>query len=438
MKVLASKKAMPKIGKAVDDRLNILLDEIMLSTTWSRPSILLALHKSKNHQEQTIFTMERRLAELSIEVVHITPGKDQLDILNIIRQKLTPNRNVFFVRGLGHQDEIYNGLNLHREMIVENQIKLIFWLTNEECISLSHKAPDFWAFRHRVVEFPSRRNSSRHLLPSGVLLWHEQYRFEGFETVRQKIVSQENAVKNLPDQAEATTNHVMATGNLAYLYWLTGDNHKAEDLIRRELEKIRPFQLDELKSSLLNGQSISCYDRGSYEEALVLIEEALAHRPEDGILWANHGIICRAAGQSARSLASIKKAIKNNSNISEFWGSIGYVYISMGKFDNALSSFEKALSINPESIQFMLALAVCFSQLGYFDRFDKIMESISASTQGENSYLRVCYDYLKGSRLTALNQLQEMTKSEKISRSLLQRDPSLHFILGIDALLTIH
>lgn len=143
MKVLASKKAMPKIGKAVDDRLNILLDEIMLSTTWSRPSILLALHKSKNHQEQTIFTMERRLAELSIEVVHITPGKDQLDILNIIRQKLTPNRNVFFVRGLGHQDEIYNGLNLHREMIVENQIKLIFWLTNEECISLSHKAPDF-------------------------------------------------------------------------------------------------------------------------------------------------------------------------------------------------------------------------------------------------------------------------------------------------------
>lgn len=438
MKVLASKKAIPKIGKAVDDRLNILLDEIMLATTWSRPSILLALHKSKNYQEQTIFTLERRLAELSIEVVHITPGKDQLDILNIIRQKFTPNRNVFFVRGLGNQDEIYNGLNLHREMIVENQIKLIFWLTNEECISLSHRAPDFWAFRHRVVEFPSRRNSSRHLLPSGVLLWHEQNLFEGVETIRQKIVLQENAVKNLPDQAEATTNHVMATGNLAYLYWLTGDNRKAEDLIRQELEKIRPFQLDELKSSLLNGQSISCYDRGAYDEALILIEEALAHRPEDGVLWVNHGIMCRAAGQSTGSLASVKKAIKINPKAPEFWGSMGYIYMSMGKFDVALSSFEKALSIHRESVQFLLSAAVCSSQLEYFDRFDEIMESISVGIQGENSYLRVCYDYLKGNRLTALNQLQEMTKSEKIPRTLLHRDPSLYFILGIDTLLTMY
>ena len=437
MKAPASRQATPKIGKAVDERLNILLNEIKLATTWSRPSILLAVHKSKIQQEQVLCSMEQRLAELSMAVAHVIPGKHQLDILNTIRQKPDRSKTVFFIRGLGNHNEIYTGLNLHREIIVENQFKLIFWLTTDEYINLAQRAPDFWAFRHRVVEFPSRRSSSRLLLPSGVLLWHEQNPFEGFETIRQKIVSQENAVKNLPDQAEATISHVMATGNLAYLYWLIGENRKAEDLFRQELEKIRPFHLDEMKSFLLNGQAISCYDRGSYREPLVLLEEALAQRPEDGVLWANHGVMCRAAGQSVRSLASVKKAIKNNSNTAEFWGSMGYIYMSMGKFETALSSFEKALSIHPESIQFLLSAAVCSSQLEYFDRFDEIMESISVGIQGKNSYLTVCYDYLRGNRLAALKQLQEMIKSEKIPRSLLHRDPGLHFIFGVDALLTI-
>jgi tetratricopeptide (TPR) repeat protein len=216
-----------------------------------------------------------------------------------------------------------------------------------------------------------------------------------------------------------------------------GDNHKAEFLFKQEIEKIDQFHLDEMKSSLLNGQAICCYDRGSYQEALVLIDEALAKNPEDSILWANHGVICRAAGQSKRSLPSVKKAIRINPATPEFWGSMGYIYMSMGKFDSALPSFEKALSIDPEIVQFMLAAAVCFYRLGIFDRFAETMRLVSVSIQSENSCLSICYDYLQGDKSAALNRLQEMIKTEKIPRSLLHRDSNLHFILGIDTLLSI-
>lgn len=437
MKAPASRQATPKIGKAVDERLNILLNEIKLATTWSRPSILLAVHKSKIQQEQVLCSMEQRLAELSMAVAHVIPGKHQLDILNTIRQKPDRSKTVFFIRGLGNHNEIYTGLNLHREIIVENQIKLIFWLTTDEYINLAHQAPDFWAFRHRVIEFPARRSFSRILLPSGVLLWHEKYPLQKLETIRQKISSQENIVKNIPANADAVTNHATATDYLAHLYWLTGDNDKAENLWRQELETLNQFQLVEMKASLLNGQAISSYDRGAYQEALVLIEEALSKRPEDGILWANHGVLCRAAGQSKRSLASIRKAIKIKPMAPEFQGSMGYMYMSMGKFDMARLLFEKSLNINPKNIQFKLALAFCFSQLGYFEKFEELMKSISVGIRDENSYLAICHTYLQGHKPAALNQLKDMLQAEKIPKSLPARDPSLHFILGIDALMSI-
>jgi tetratricopeptide (TPR) repeat protein len=437
LKALDPKKVTPKIGGAVDDCLIILLNEIKLATTWSRPSILLAVHRSKIYREQAIFAMEQKLAELSIEVVHIIPSRDQLDILNVIKQKPNPNRTIFFIQGLGDRNEIYAGLNFHREIIVENQIKLIFWLTTEECTSISRRAPDFWAFRHRVIEFPSKRSFPRRLLPAGALLWHEKNLFQELETIGQNIVSQENIVKNLPNHDEAATSHINVTGNLAYLYWLTGKNHKAEELFRQELEKANQYHLNDMKSFLLNGQAISCYDRGAYHEAFALIEDALVNRPDDGILWANHGIMCRATGQSNKSLASVKRALRIKPSASEFWGVMGYIYMSTGKFDTALSPFEKALSIDPENIQFMFASAVCFSQIGNYDRFAETMKLISANILEENSYYTICRDYLQGNKPAALNQLKGMLKSGKIPRSLLNRDPSLHFILGIDALLSI-
>jgi tetratricopeptide (TPR) repeat protein len=109
----------------------------------------------------------------------------------------------------------------------------------------------------------------------------------------------------------------------------------------------------------------------------------------------------------------------------------------MGKFDAARLSFEKALSIAPDNIPFRFALVFCFSQLGLFDRLEELMKSISAGVQDENSYFTICHTYLQGHKSAALNQLKQMLQAEKIPKSLPARDPSLHFILGIDALLSI-
>jgi tetratricopeptide (TPR) repeat protein len=56
--------------------------------------------------------------------------------------------------GGGGYSNAYRALNMHREYLVEEGIKAIFWLSDGEGRQLARFAPDFWAFRHLVVAFP--------------------------------------------------------------------------------------------------------------------------------------------------------------------------------------------------------------------------------------------------------------------------------------------
>lgn len=64
---------------------------------------------------------------------------------------------VFYVSGLnrgggGDKHNAFRALNIRRELFVDYPTRVIFWLTKAEAKSLPRLAPDFWAFRHVVVE----------------------------------------------------------------------------------------------------------------------------------------------------------------------------------------------------------------------------------------------------------------------------------------------
>ncbi len=149
-------------SKAFGEGLEILKDEIQLAFQWQRPSILLAVHNSKQEQPKAQQSLEKELLKMNKRVEWIKATEQTLDV--IIEICKAPNRDeiVFFVSELGNADNptsttIYHALNLHREILVEQHVRVVFWLIKSEASELPHHAPDFWAFRHRVVEFASRR-----------------------------------------------------------------------------------------------------------------------------------------------------------------------------------------------------------------------------------------------------------------------------------------
>jgi tetratricopeptide (TPR) repeat protein len=71
---------------------------------------------------------------------------------------------------------------MHREYFVEANIRAIFWLSKYEAKQCSRFAPDFWAFRHKVVEFPELppRNKKTRTDPSSGSI-HNLYAREGID-----------------------------------------------------------------------------------------------------------------------------------------------------------------------------------------------------------------------------------------------------------------
>lgn len=150
-----------KHSKAFDEGIATLIDEIKLAIQWSRPSILLAVHTSKRGQDRAMDTLALKIQKQNQQIVHIQI-ENETNILSLFQKQSNFSKSVFFITGLGEKQVVYSSFNLHREFFVEQSIRAIFWLTEAESINLPRFAPDFWAFRHRVVEFaPGRVSKNR-------------------------------------------------------------------------------------------------------------------------------------------------------------------------------------------------------------------------------------------------------------------------------------
>lgn len=151
-----------KISKARAEGVAVLLDEIRLALEWNRPSILLAVQKNNLPFGKAEILLEESLRAMNQYVIRVDLCKQISDFPRLLFRTPESRQPVFFFSRLdceaGRGRDVYRALNLHRETLIEQHTCGIFWLTSEEAASLVRFAPDFWAFRHRVVEFAPERN----------------------------------------------------------------------------------------------------------------------------------------------------------------------------------------------------------------------------------------------------------------------------------------
>lgn len=169
VKQLATRQTTSKsafYSKAFKEGIEILKDEIQLAIQWQRPSILLAVHNSKLGQLKAQQALELELQKTSKKVEWIKTNSKTPDVISIMCNFPNHTEIVFFVSGIGNAEgiisgDVYRALNFHRELLVEHHIRVVFWFTKNEAASLPHQAPDFWAFRHRVIEFAPSRGTTK-------------------------------------------------------------------------------------------------------------------------------------------------------------------------------------------------------------------------------------------------------------------------------------
>ncbi len=166
---------------AIEESVNIVLDELLLGIQWERPSLILAVYRSEYIKSAVQTILAKSLGESGQAILHYAVDKLHYDIPLELLDHPKHRQAVFFVSGLrwgggrGYSNA-YRALNMHREYLVEGNIRAIFWLTKNEAKQLARFSPDFWAFRHKVVEFldlPSIGNMKP--LESATGLFHNLY-----------------------------------------------------------------------------------------------------------------------------------------------------------------------------------------------------------------------------------------------------------------------
>jgi len=353
-------------GRAFDDNIDILVDEISLADQWGRPSLLLAVHKSKIGQDKAEKALEARLDELDFRVERIVINDARADIAQTMRGNTRRAKTVFFISNIdwgGGEDgrQAYRALNLHRELFVEEAIKAVFWLTVNEAANLPRFAPDFWAFRHRVVEFVSQRAAGKVQLPSGILAWDIQRSPDPFESPEDGIRAREELLLRLPDNLEALSIRVELRASIGYLHWILGDAEQAAGNFETGLALAKDYELPELKASLLNGLGIISYEGGDHAAALERFNQGLHYRSSSRTLLINISAANCVLGRIQEALTVAKKAVRVNASEADSWMRLGYIQNSAGRPDEAISSLAKAAELAPRAAAHHISLAVMYS-----------------------------------------------------------------------------
>ena len=428
-------KTGPRGGKTFDENISVLHDELGLAAKWERPSILLAIHKSKLSQEKAEQELEARLRRDGQSVARIVVNPERADVAHLILAAPAPERTVFFVSNIdwgGAEDgkEAYRALNLYRELFVENRIKAVFSLTSNEATNLAVHAPDFWAFRHRVVEFASARAAHKASLPAGLLVWDIPDTVDPFDNLDDKIRAREEIMSKLPGNSEALSTRVDLCYVLGHLYWQRGDAVKAEGAFRSGLDLAFGHDLAELGWHLLNGLAVLQHESGQYERAVEIYRKGLAAAPESSALLINLSAATCMLGRNQEAITLGRHAVRVDPADARIWNRLGYIYEAMGRVDDGRTSFAEAVALSPRNPAFLASLAVAYFLI---ERPDEAMRHLKAARQLEPaqsaSRLDVYEEAIMGNTAKAEQLLRAALSGGRMSASEIRRDPNLSLLL---------
>jgi tetratricopeptide (TPR) repeat protein len=338
-----------------EDRVDILFRELELATKWQRPSVLLAVYNSEYVRSDADTTLENRLHALGQSAYHIkVKNPDNADISAQISGLSHLDNVVFFVEGLRwgfcQGDRcVYFNLNEKREFFIDKRIRVVFWLTEKEAVDLAHFAPDYWSFRHRVVEFvdaPRPEQIAPQVLESS---WQGIGDLTGTtEDLDAKIALRSALLTDLPAGNESTSARANLLLTLGMLHWRRGDYERAGQFLNSALDLAATLEDNSFEALCFNAIALVQTAMGRVDEAIQAYKNALELAPQQVSAWNNLGHLYSRLNRPADALAAFQKAIEKNDSDAQAWNGLGNLYRQTGKNVDAVYAYLKAVDYSPE------------------------------------------------------------------------------------------
>jgi hypothetical protein len=427
-------------SKAFMEGFGILSEEIELAVKWNRPSILLAVHNSMTGRIEAQQSLEQAIIKKDKRVAHINVESANPDVILAISE--TPNSSdmVFFISGIENADlasdgKVYRALNIRRELLVEKCIRAVFWLNESEAASLPRLAPDFWSFRHRVVEFAPKRSAGKQSIPVGLFLWEEYTPWMAEDVQKNKLAYYEEFLMQLPQEENSVSARIETMIKLAHYSWLLNDLKKFSAYLNDGIELLKRYPIPHYQAWMLNARGIRLYEEGNKKDAGIEFAQALSRDPDNGAIGMNASIAIHGLGKNGDALRTGKRIVKKDSGNFHLWRILGYLFLSMGKTEEAIESMAQAVEINPHNLEAHYSLAVCYFKNEQPSECAKELSKTEKISSPQNIIQQACVDILSGKMDETIVLLKHSLETKAIGRHYILRDPNLHFLLNLQEIM---
>ena len=342
------------LTESLEERVHRLARELERAIKLDRPSILLAVYQSRYVAEeaQQMLAAQLYYLEQTIEDYQIT-GESNADAPAYLAQQPDRHTTVYFIMGLsagGGPDGLnaYRALNIRREYFIEHRLRVVVWLTEQEATALPTYAPDFWAFRHRVVEFPDAPIPAAAAERVAARVWEDFSDRTLREDTEAKIALRKALLADLPDSAETQAARVDLLYTLGGLHWATGDFDKAIDYFRQAQVVAADIHDIGKQSWIHNGLGNVYRTLDRTDEAIAAYQRAIELDPKFAYPHNGLGAVYQTLGRTDEAIAAFQRAIELDPKFAYPHNGLGNAYRDLGRTDEALAAYQRAIELDPK------------------------------------------------------------------------------------------
>jgi tetratricopeptide (TPR) repeat protein len=319
-----------------------------------KPSILFALYLSEFLRSDVERSLSTLLKVQGLRVVSVDAGEKK-DLPSFF-SSIDSDNTVFFVHNIEKGfPEALQFLNFKRENLVEDHVKVLFWVTEEELSRISREAPDFFAFRNRVVEFMELPHvgETRPALVEFAL----DTEYKSLDEIKRNIELKEKLLAELSTETEISG---YLLGSLGILYGQIGFYEKSIECSGKALKIAREMGNRRGNGATLGNLGNAYLYLGQAEKAIKYYEDALViarglgDRHNEGTHLGQVGTAYLYLGQAEKAskyyedALAIAREIGDRRNEGVWLGNLGSVYRDLEQVEKAIEYHEDALTIARE------------------------------------------------------------------------------------------
>jgi len=344
-----AKQSVPPVS--FETQLDKLSKELNLSARWGMPSTLLAVYESSLTGAKIVSDLEARLTRQGQYVCHITPD---IEGKNSIIDEITRNNHwdetVFFIMHLGRgtEENIYSVLNAHNDFFINNQIRVVYWLTKPDLIAYVQNSPEHWFSQHKLVEFSSSSGLG-YVLPK--IIKRTWQNFDGLESDQiQKLenVSLTQLLSlDIRDDLDGLVERAHILIKLGLFYFRQKDYPRALQFLSKAVEIAAIIEDDGFSAASQIAFALVQTGLNQYDDAISLQEKIESVFPKSEDVWNSLASLYFALFMFDEAFLAYQTSLSISNENPISWQGLGEVHLQFGQLDKAIDAFHKSVLVAP-------------------------------------------------------------------------------------------